>query len=162
MNKRAASRTLGGMSHLEPGSHAPTIPGADPDGAPRAVFFYKVTCPVCQMAAPVIEGFERAYPGRIVGVGQDPEPKLAAFAAEHAMTFPSVTDAPPYAVSDAYGIEVVPTLFVVDGDGTIVSSVESWDRDGVNEASRALAELVGASPAAISDPGDGLPPFRPG
>jgi thiol-disulfide isomerase/thioredoxin len=150
------------MGHLEPGSRAPTIAGAGPNGAPRAVFFYKVTCPVCQMAAPPIEGFQRAYPGHILGVGQDPEPKLAAFAGEHGMSFPSVPDLPPYPVSDAYGIEVVPTLFVVDAGGAVVAAVESWDRDRVNEASRALAELVGAPYSPISEPGDGLPPFRPG
>jgi hypothetical protein len=40
--------------------------------------------------------------------------------------------------------------------------VEAWDREGLNRASRALADLLGAEAAAISDPSDGLPAFKPG
>jgi peroxiredoxin len=134
----------------------------DPASGPTALFFYKVTCPVCQMAAPKVEAYERAYPGRIVGVGQDPEPSLRDFGRRHGMSFGSVADLPPYGVSDAYGIEAVPTLFVVDMDGSVVEAVESWDRDGYNRASKALAGLTGLPFGPISDPSDGLPPFRPG
>ena len=67
------------MAPLSPGVPAPSVPGAELDG-PTAVFFYKVTCPVCQMAAPKAQGFEAGYPGRIVGVGEDPPDKLDAFA----------------------------------------------------------------------------------
>jgi hypothetical protein len=147
---------------LEPGSSAPPIPGLDLASAPTAIFFFKVTCPVCQMTAPKVEAFDRAYPGRITGVGQDPESKLEAFGKEFGMTFASVPDAPPYDVSNAYGIQVVPTLFVVDGSGSIVDRVESWDREGYNRASEALAGLTGLPPERISEVGDGLPPFRPG
>ena len=127
-----------------------------------ALFFYKVTCPVCQMAAPKVQGFESAYPGRIVGIGQDPEEKLASFERGFGVTFPSVVDATPYDVSNAYGITVVPTTFLVDRDGTIVESVESWDREGLNAPSERLAGLSGAPYAEISDSTDGLPSFRPG
>jgi peroxiredoxin len=150
------------MSLLAPGSQAPTIPGIDFGSGPQALFFYKVTCPVCQMAAPKVQGYERAYPGRVVGIGQDPAEKVAAFRDQFGMTFPSVVDAPPYDASNAYGISVVPTTFLVDADGMILESVESWDREGLNRVSERLAELVQAAPARISEPSDGLPPFRPG
>ena len=65
------------MQALDPGSSAPPIPGVDFDTGPLALFFYKVTCPVCQLAAPKVAEFQRAYPGRIVGVGQDPEGRVA-------------------------------------------------------------------------------------
>jgi peroxiredoxin len=141
---------------------APPIEGVDFGSGPMALFFYKVTCPVCQMAAPKFQGFESAYPGRIVGIGQDPEEKLASFGREFGVTFPSVVDPPPYELSNAYGISVVPTMFLVDRDGTIVDSVESWDREGINALSERLAGLSGAPYAEISDSTDGLPPFRPG
>ena len=143
------------------GEPAPHVPGATQDG-PHALLFYKVTCPTCQMAAAPLDGFERAYPGRVRGVGQDPAGKLAAFSAEFAMTFPSVPDLEPYDASNAYGIEHVPTMVVVDPDGRAVDVVESWDRDGYNRASATLAALLGAEPAIISHAGDGLPVFRPG
>jgi thiol-disulfide isomerase/thioredoxin len=128
---------------------------------PRLLFFYKVTCPVCQMAAPVAERLGRAYPGRIVGVGQDPAPKLWEFAQSYGMTVPRLVDPPPYPASVAYGVRVVPTLFVV-ADGRIDDVVESWDRDGYNRAAGRLAALTGAPPVAVSSPDDGLPVFRPG
>jgi peroxiredoxin len=147
---------------LEPGSSAPAIPGVDLSAGPTALFFYKVTCPVCQMAAPKADAFDGAYPGRIIGVGQDPPPLLREFGERHGMSFGTVADPPPYLASDVYGIEAVPTLFVVDGDGTVVETVESWDRDGYNRASRTLADLTRLPFVPISDPADGLPAFRPG
>ena len=126
------------------------------------LFFYKVSCPVCQMAAPVVQRFEDAYPGRITGIGQDPPEALAGFASRFGMAFASMPDAPPYSVSEGFGILVVPTTFLIDGGGTIVETVESWDRDGLNEVSRRLAQLSGRDYASISAAGDGLPPFRPG
>jgi peroxiredoxin len=150
------------MAPLQPGSTAPAVDGVDLGHLPSALFFYKVTCPVCRMTAPQVARFDAAYPGRVVGVGEDPAAKLGSFADEFGMRFPSVSDPPPYPVSQAYGLEVVPTLFVIDGSGTIVETVESWDRVGYNRASRTLADLTGLAYAEASSEGDGLPPFRPG
>jgi peroxiredoxin len=149
------------MSPLAPGAPAPVVPGVDLESGPLVLFFYKVTCPVCQMAAPAAQAFERAYPGRIVGIGQDPMPKLQTFAQEYRTTFASVPDAPPYPVSDAYGIQVVPTVFLVEA-GAIGETVESWNRDGLNSVSVRLADMTGAPYAPVSETTDGLPPFRPG
>ncbi len=87
---------------------------------------------------------------------------MAAFARAHGFTVPSVSDPSPYPASDAYGVEHVPTFVVVAGDGVVVDVVESWDRDGLNGAVRALARELGVAPISISEPGDGLPGFRPG
>jgi len=151
------------VSPLPVGSVAPAIPDPGPllDG-PHAVVFYKVTCPVCQMAAPRLRTLEEAYPGRVVAVGQDPPPKLEAFDREFGLGIASITDDPPYPLSDAFGIEVVPTVFVLDADRRVQDVVQSWDRDGLNRASARLAELAGAAYRPVSDPSDGLPAFRPG
>lgn len=146
---------------IDVGSEAPKVPGATQTG-PHTLVFYKTTCPTCQMAAPAFDVFERAYPGRLVGVGQDPAGELTAFAADLGVGFPSVSDTKPYQASNAYDIEHVPTLFVVDGRGSVADVVESWDRAGINRASATLAGLLGVSAATVSDPDDGLPEFRPG
>jgi peroxiredoxin len=143
------------------GSAAPPVAGVVA-GSPHALVFYKVTCPTCQMAAPALDRFERGYRGRMVGVGQDPIGTLKRFSETFGMTFPSVSDEKPYEASNAYHVEHVPTLFVVDGGGIVADVVESWDRDGYNRASRTLAGLLGASAVVISEPSDGLPEFRPG
>ena len=144
------------------GDAAPLVPGATFEQGPVALVFYKVTCPVCQMAAPKVDSMARAYPGRVVGIGQDPPDELERFGREFGMDVPAVVDLPPYDVSNAYGIETVPTLFVIDGAGKVADAVISWDRAGYNRASARLAEFLGVEPATVSDSSDGLPPFRPG
>jgi hypothetical protein len=149
------------MAVIAPGADAPPIDGVELGTGPRALWFHKVTCPVCQLAAPVAERLAAAHPGLVVGVGQDPEDHLNAFQLAHGITFAVVRDPPPYAASDSYGLIVVPTLVLVQ-DGAVVDVVESWDRDGYNRVSGRLAELTGNEPTVVSAVGDGLPPFRPG
>ena len=136
------------------------MPGVDREGA-RVLFFYKVTCPTCQISAPVAERFHQQLGERFVGVGQDPREKLDQFAEELGATFSAVSDQPPYPLSDAYGIRTVPTVFVLD-EGRVVDVVESWDRDGWNRLAAKAGELVGQPAETLSWEGDGLPPFRPG
>ena len=105
--------------------------------------------------------FERAFPGRVVGIGQDPEPALARFTEEFRLGIASVEDAPPYPVSDAYAVESVPTLYLVD-DGRVLDAVGAWDRDRFNRVAASLAQFAGVEPPVVSTPGDGLPEFQPG
>jgi hypothetical protein len=150
------------MSPLQVGDVAPEVPAVEFGDGPVGLFFYKVTCPTCQMAAPTMGHFEAAFPGRVVGVGQDPEPDLARFSEEHEMGIASVEDAPPYRVSDAYGVESVPTLYLVGADARVVEAVGAWDRDGFNRVASMLAELTGGEPVLVSTPDDGRPDFKPG
>jgi hypothetical protein len=53
-------------------------------------------------------------------------------------------------------------VVVIDGEGTVVDVVESWDREGMNRISRVLAGLIGTDPVTVSTPDDGLPDFKPG
>jgi thiol-disulfide isomerase/thioredoxin len=149
------------MSPLPVGDVAPPVPTVPTDDGPRGLFFYKVTCPTCQMAAPTMARFDWAFPGRVVGIGQDPEAALDRFTEEFRMGIASVVDAPPYAVSDAYAVESVPTLYLVE-DGRVLDAVGAWDREGFNRVAATLAERLGAEPPLVSTPDDGLPEFQPG
>lgn len=150
------------MSPLQVADVAPEIPRVAFGDGPVGLFFYKVTCPTCQLAAPTMQHFERAFPGRVVGIGQDPAPKLDRFAEEYGMGIASIEDAPPYRISDAYEVESVPTLFLVSDDGRVIESVGAWDRDGFNQVAATLARLTGAEPVLVSTDDDGRPPFKPG
>ena len=66
------------MSPLQPGALAPVVPGVTFGDGPVGLFFYKVTCPTCQLAAPTMDAFEQGFPAQVIGVGQDPEPELEA------------------------------------------------------------------------------------
>lgn len=150
------------MPPLGVGEPAPPVSGVAFGDGPVGLFFFKVTCPTCQLAAPKMAAFERAYPGRVVGIGQDPQDVLEAFGEFHGMGIRALEDRPPYEVSNAYGIVSVPTLIVVGDDGTVIESVGAWDREGFNRASERIASALGVDPAAISVEGDGLPSFKPG
>ena len=143
------------MAPLRPGTAAPSIPGAAHGDGERAVVFYKVTGPTCQTAAPAIDRLHRAAPDLVTVIGQDPPEELDGFSHRYGTGFPSTSDSPPYPLSEAYGLRVVPTLFILR-DGRIAEVVESWDREGWNRASAGLAG------GPLSQEGDGLPPFRPG
>ena len=150
---------------LAPGDRAPTFilddaatrqqvtnPWADGD---TVVAFFKVTCPVCQLVAPKLQALAEAG-ARVTAIGQDPAPALIAYAQRHGQQVPTVTEPPPYRVSNAYGITAVPTVFLVGQDGIVKETVAGWDRAKWNH----LAATVGAPP--LSADGDGLPLYRPG
>lgn len=122
---------------------------------PTVLSFFKTTCPVCHMTAPIVQAL--ADSGcRVVAVGEDPAPTLVAYGHQHASSVTTVSEPAPYAVSDAYGLEAVPTLFLVAPDGVVIDSVAGWDRERWN----AISVAAGGAPVSAVD--DGLPIFRPG
>jgi peroxiredoxin len=150
---------------LGPGERAPSL--ELPDAAtgesvtdpwregPVVLAFFKTTCPVCQMAAPKVQALAEAGV-RVVAVGEDAPSEIRSYADRHGQKVTTLSETAPYPASDAFGIDTVPTLFRVDEDGIIGDAVVSWDRGEWNR----FAEAAGG--AAVSEEGDGLPPFRPG
>ncbi len=126
------------------------------DESPLVLAFFKVSCPVCQMVAPKVAAMAEAG-ARVIAVGQDPPEELQAYRERHGQTVPTLSEPAPYEVSDAYGLETVPSIFLVGSDGQVLEAVGGWSRDRWNE----LALAAGAS-GPISTPEDGLRPFRPG
>ncbi|MFM7718044.1 MAG: TlpA family protein disulfide reductase [Actinomycetota bacterium] len=144
------------------GEVAPEVDGVAFGDGPVALLFYKDTCPVCQMAAPTTARFEAAYPGRLVGIAQDPPDRVERFAREYGFAARSVTDPPPYPASDAYGITSVPTLVLVGRDGRVEDVSGAWDRAAWNRISERIAADLGVAASVVSEDGDGRPPFKPG
>jgi hypothetical protein len=143
------------------GAFAPDVAGANLI-APGALVFFKVTCGTTKIATPAIERLARAYPGQVVGVGQDPQVDLDAFASAFGLTLPLVPDPDPYPASDAYGIVSAPTVVAVSADGSVAAVAESWDRAAWNRVSANLARILGVETVLVSEPEDGLPSFKPG
>jgi peroxiredoxin len=140
--------------HLEDSATGQAVDDPWREGRTVLVFF-KVTCPVCQMVGPKVAALA-AGGARVVAIGQDPPAALLRYAAEHGQQVPTVSEPAPYRVSSAYGVSSVPSVFVVEPDGTVADALAGWDRDRWN----AVAATVGAPP--LSADGDGLPVYRPG
>jgi len=133
---------------------------------PVLLAFFKVGCPVCQYAFPF---YERMYQANrdagvsIIGVSQDNAKDTAAFMKQYGVTFPVALDDPAhYAVSNAYGLTNVPTLFYVDPSGAIEISSVSWSKADVEAISHKLAERRHQTPAVLWREGDDVRDFRPG
>src|SRR5712692_3871482 len=107
-------------------------PVSDPwKEGPVVLAFFKTTCPVCQMAAPVVQGLADRG-ARVVAVGEDPPDQLRSYADRFGQYVTTVTERAPYEVSSAYGLRTVPSLVLVGDDGIVLDAVESWDRAGWN------------------------------
>ena len=131
-------------------------PVSDPwSGGPAVVVFFKVTCPVCHMVAPMVTALADAGVP-VVAIGQDPPASLMRYSSEKGQRAVTLSDVAPYPVSSAFGISSVPSLFAVGADGAITEAVGGWDRERWN----AVAVAHGAPPVSRDD--DGLPVFRPG
>ena len=144
------------------GTPVPDVAGDPVHDGPKALIFFKVTCGTTKLATPAIERLAQAYPGHVVGVGQDAPADLDAFGRTYDLTLPLVPDPDPYPASDGYQIVSAPTAVLVDAEGRVADVAESWDRAAWNRVSAALAGLLGVEPVEVSELHDGLPDFKPG
>lgn len=132
---------------------------------PVLLIFFKGSCPTCQLAFPVYGELERRYGDAlpIVAVCQDPPREAAKWLADRGFSGPALDDASGgYALSEAYGVESVPTLVLIGTDDHIEKVREGWDRARVNALARVIGERTGRSTAPVSTENDGLPAFKPG
>jgi peroxiredoxin len=165
------------MSALSAGVRAPdfTLPTLDGqkvslqnllDKGPVFLIFFKVGCPTCQYAMPF---FERMYKANrsenvsFLGISQDKTKDTQAFVKQFGVTFPVALDDPSnYAVSNAYGLTNVPTLFYVGPSGEIEISSVSWLKNEVLAINAKLAEHRQQPAAALWQKGEEVRDFRAG
>lgn len=133
---------------------------------PVLVAFFKVSCPVCQYTFPFVERLHKNYGDRnitIVGVSQDSQRDTKAFLKEYGITFRTLLDDPKgYAVSNAYGLTNVPSLFLINPNGEIEISSVGWVKQEIEEISRKLADAQQTPPRPVFHAGDDVRDFRPG
>lgn len=165
------------MPALMAGVQAPEISLKSVDGQPFSLkgalkkgpvlaAFYKVSCPVCQMAFPYVErlfqGYGKSGKLTVVGVSQDGASDTKAFNREFGITFPVLLDEKGYPVSNAYKLTNVPTIFLISPDGGIESSIVSWSKQEMEELNKRLSVIAGVPPAQLFRAGEQVPDFRPG
>ena len=133
---------------------------------PILAAFFKVSCPTCQYAMPFLERIHQAYGGKkitVVGISQDNQRDTAAFLKEYGITFRTLLDDPNgYAVSNAYGLTNVPSLFLIGQDGQIEITSVGWVKPEIEEINRKLAATQQTQPPAIFNPGEDVRDFRAG
>src|ERR1043165_96152 len=102
---------------------------------PVILAFFKISCPVCQYALPILERLHRAYPNApIYGVSQNNRKDTERFCREFGIAYSVLLDdGATYSVSNAYGITNVPSVFCISAYGEIEVSSVGWSRQDFEE-----------------------------
>jgi peroxiredoxin len=140
---------------LDPGTKAPDFELPDLHGdtrklsglvpaGPLLLAFFKSSCPVCQLTFPYLDRIAAAV--KVFGISQDKARETQNFNREFGIGFPTLLDARGYPASNAYRITHVPSLFLVERDGTISWALSGFSRGELDQLGRKF----------------GVVPFRPG
>jgi peroxiredoxin len=129
----------------------------------KVITFYKVSCPTCRFTLPFMERIHRAYGDEVtfLGVVQDTEEDARRFAEDHGLTFTQLIDAPDYRVSSLYGVDVVPTIYLLDRENRILFVEESFLKAGIEKIVSELATFTGREEIDVFE-GERVPSFKPG
>ena len=154
---------------LLPGTAAPEIDLPDLDGerfrltdalrsGPVVIAFFKISCPTCQMTFPFLQ---RMIDGagsstQLVAISQDDVGDTREFQQRFGVSMQTLLDSKPhYAASNAYRIENVPSIFLVQQDGTIGLAVDGFHKQALEDIGR----LFGVETFRETDR---VPAMRPG
>jgi peroxiredoxin len=159
----SSSQTDGGEDSGNGGKFS--LPAALQKGPVLAAFF-KVGCPTCQYTFPYLERLHKSYGDSkitIVGISQNDKEKTTAFLKEYSVTFRVLLDDPNgYAVSNAYGLTNVPSLFLIGQDGKIEISSVGWVKPEIETINRKLAAAQQTPIVPIFKPGEEVREFKAG
>jgi peroxiredoxin len=97
---------------------------------PALLAFFKISCPVCQLAFPFIERLSSSSSFQVVGISQDDADSTKSFNQRFGVTFPTLLDPARegYPASNAYGISSVPSLFLVEADGRVSTAFSGFSK----------------------------------
>jgi peroxiredoxin len=119
---------------------------------PVLLALYKASCPVCQMTLPYLDriahGVSQESSLQVVAISQDDPVLTARFQKALGLSLRTLFDRDEdgYPVSNAFGIQHVPALFLVETDGTVSLAGSGFRKSEL--------ELIGARA--------GVAPFRQG
>ena len=166
------------MAANEPGSRSAdfTLPGLDRKtytlgeslkGGPVLAAFFKSSCPVCQFTFPFLERFHRHFretKAHIWAVSQDEREEARQFAAEYGLTMPVLLEdlENNYPVSNAYGLTLVPSIFLIGQNGEILHSSAGFVRKDLIQIARKLETLTGKKGFVPFRDDDDVPEWRGG
>lgn len=132
---------------------------------PVVVAFFKISCPVCQFTFPFLQRLYKLYGGdkvTFLGVSQNDARDTKKFAEEYGATFPMLMDEEGYPVSNAYGLTSVPTIFLIDSEGTVKVSSMGFVKNDLEGIAAELAQTRKLAAAPLFLPGESVPAIKPG
>ena len=126
---------------LHTGSKAPPIEVTDLAGSPWRLdaalehgpvllMFFKISCPTCRLTLPFLQRLaERGRPDSpaLLAISQDDAPVTQDFLSRFGIQVPAAVDkAWDFPASNAFRITHVPSMFLVERDGTISTAIHGF------------------------------------
>ncbi|MCL4401338.1 MAG: TlpA family protein disulfide reductase [Acidobacteria bacterium] len=137
---------------LEAGNRAPEFTLASLDGTPKSLneilaggpvilAFFKVSCPVCQYTFPFLQRLHESTGGdrvRVYAISQDNARDTRGFNSAYRISFPTLLDdrSKGYPASNAFGVSVVPSVFLIEKDGTIGYAMSGFSKSEMESVGR--------------------------
>ena len=121
---------------------------------PVVAAFFKITCPVCQFTFPFLERLHRAHSGdavSFVGISQNEDAQTKEFLAEYGITFAGLMDEDGYPVSNSYGLNTVPTVFLIAPDGKVQVSSVGFCKADLEKIAKELSGYFQKKPTSASN-----------
>ena len=176
---RRLQRWLGAedrMTHIVPGNVAPGFSLKSLDGkefslnaalqrGPVVLAFFKVSCPVCKFTFPFLQRLYKKYGGdevTFLAVSQDNAGASREFANEFGVTFPTLIDDAGYSVSNAYGLTMVPTVFLINCDASVQVSSMGFAKADLEAIADALADHRNITRSPVFRADESVPANKPG
>lgn len=134
---------------------------------PVVAAFFKVSCPVCQFTFPFLERLYKRYgngTAKFAGISQDDAGATKDFIKQYGVTFQMLLDEKQkgYPASNAYGLTNVPSIFLIERDGTVKVSSVGFNKSDLESIAAALAEHESSAPTALFLPNESVPDHKPG
>jgi peroxiredoxin len=103
--------------------------------APALLAFYKVSCPVCQFTLPFLNRLHTPGTLPVYAVSQNDSRDTRDFNRRFGVSLPTLLDTEEngFAASNQFGITTVPTLFLVERDGTVSQVTEGWRKAEIQQ-----------------------------
>ena len=171
MARVEAPLTTIAVGHVAPGFTLKSLDGKEYalakllEKGPVVAAFFKISCPVCQFTFPYLQRLAERYSGgsaMIIGVSQDDARGTAEFNREYGVTFPTLLDDAGYPVSNAYGLSMVPTVFLIEPDGKVKVSCMGFDKGEMEKIAAELSQRRKIAAAPLFRADEIVPAQKPG
>ena len=164
------------MGALQAGKAAPPFSLRSLDGTtlsladalkkgPVIAAFFKVSCPTCQFTFPFLQRIYQMFGSvnfTIWGISQNDREDTREFVEKYGVRFPTLLDERGYPVSNQFGLTNVPTIFLMDPDGKIQMSSVGFSKADLEQIAAFLARANAKSAAALFEPAETVPAYKPG
>jgi len=88
--------------------------------SPVLIYFWGSWCPMCRITSPIVTDLSINYQVLAIALSSGNKDEVETYLEEHDYKFPVINDADGL-ISQAWGVRVTPTIFIINTEGKISS-----------------------------------------